>query len=191
VLSAVSRLTGAARMILGALVGAGFLVASAAPAAAHTALAASSPKDGARLDVAPNQIVLEFASPILTKASHTVVRGPDGRDYETGTPQVTQNKLTQQLKPLGPAGVYKIEFRIVAADGHPLGDGIKFTLTKPGPAVAGAAAPSARPAPYGGVKSLSTANDAPAWEPWTACAAAVIFASGALWLGRRVTRGLD
>jgi copper resistance protein C len=184
------RLTGAARMILGALVGAGFLVTSAAPATAHTALAASSPEDGARLSVAPNQIALEFASPILNTGSRAVVLGPDGRHYEYGGPQVTQNKLMEPLSPLGSAGQYRIEFRVVAADGHPLGGGLKFTLTKPGPA-AGGSNTVARAAPTAAVRSLTTANDAPSWEPWTAATAAVIFAAGAMWIGRRVTRGLD
>lgn len=187
---AAGRSTGAVRVILGALLGAAFLVASAMPASAHTALQASSPKDGGRLDAAPDHVVLEFTEPILTVGARLAVQGPDGRRYEAGTPRVTDKKLVSPLKALGPAGRYQVQIRVVAADGHPLTTGIKFTLTKPGPAVAGSDAVAARPAPLYAVQTSTSANDAPSWAPWIAIAAAVILASGAMWFGRRVTHGL-
>lgn len=190
-MSYAGRLTGAIRVILGALLGAAFLVASAMPASAHTALAASSPKDGGRLNTAPNQVLLEFTEPILTVGARLAVQGPDGRRYESGTPQVTGKKLVSPLKALGPAGRYRVQIRVVAADGHPLNSGISFTLTKPGPAVAGSNAAEARPAPVYAVQTSTNANTAPSWAPWAAVAAAVVLASGAMWFGRRVTHGLD
>jgi methionine-rich copper-binding protein CopC len=183
------RSTGAVRVILAALLGAAFLVSTAMPASAHTALAASSPKDGGKIAVAPNQLRMEFTTPIYTSGFRVGVQGPDGLSYQAGTAQVVGDKLTQPLKPLGPVGLYRVEFRVVASDGHPLVSGMKFTLTKPGPAQGGAKAITY--GPLSSVRTLTSANDAPGWAPWTGVAAVVIVAFGAVVFGRRVTRGLD
>src|SRR5690348_1336544 len=90
-----------------------FLAALAAPAGAHTALKASSPKDGGKIDAAPTQLLLEFSRPILTVGYRIVVQGPDGQQYQGGAPQITNfTKVAQPLKPLGPAGEYRVEFRV-------------------------------------------------------------------------------
>jgi methionine-rich copper-binding protein CopC len=186
------RLTGAVRVIGGMLVSAAFLAAWAAPAAAHTALKASSPKDGGKIGVAPDQLVMEFTEPILAIGSRVVVLGPDGGQYQAAAPQIVDTKLTQPLKPLGPAGEYRVQFRIVAYDGHPLTSGMRFTLTKPGPAAGGSTA-AAQPAPLAPVSASdsTSVNNAPPWAPWIGGAIAVILMSGAVLFGRRVTRGLD
>jgi methionine-rich copper-binding protein CopC len=186
------RLTGVVRVIGGMIVSAAFLAASAAPAAAHTALKASSPKDGGKIDVAPSRLVMEFTEPILAIGSRVVVQGPDAGQYQAAAPQIVDNKLTQPLKPLGPPGEYRVEFRIVAYDGHPLTSGIRFTLTKPGPAAGGSQAVTqlAPLAPVSASNSTSV-NNAPSWAPWIVSAVAVILMSGAVLFGRRVTRGLD
>lgn len=186
---AARRATGAARLALGALVGAGLVIASAPPATAHTALEASSPKDGGRTDRAPSELLMEFSYPILTTGFKVVVRGPDGGQYQSGAPRIVDNKLTQPLKPLGPVGLYQVKFRVVANDGHPLDSAMKFTLTRPGPAVGGAKAVS-RTGPLSAV-STSTVRDAPPWAPWTGGALALVLVSGAVLFCRRVTRGLD
>jgi copper resistance protein C len=183
------RPTGAARVALAALIGAGFVVATAVPAGAHTAVEASSPKEDAKLEAAPSQVLLDFTEPIRTSVSRAIVQGPDGRRYESGAAQVAGDKLVQPLRPLGAPGLYLIEFRVVASDGHPLVGELKFTLTKPGPAAGGTryraqAAPTAR-------VGIAGTNGVPTWAPWAGGAAAVIFAAGAVWFGRRVTRGLD
>ncbi|HEX6472791.1 MAG TPA: copper resistance CopC family protein [Streptosporangiaceae bacterium] len=194
-----ARRAGTARVIVGAgslaaLLGAllaalAALAALAGPAGAHTALKASSPKDGGTMDVAPSRLVMEFTEPILTVGYRVVVRGPDARAYQSGAAQIVDNTLTQPLNPLGPAGEYKVTFRVVAADGHPLTSGMRFTLTKPGPASGGAKA-EARPAPLAAVPSNSV-NNAPPWATWTAAAIVAVAISGAVFFGRRATHDLD
>lgn len=187
------RPSGAARMIAGTIAVIGvlvaFLAALAAPAGAHTALKASSPKDGGRIDTAPSQLLLEFTRPILAVGYRIVVQGPDGQQYQAGGPQITNLiKVAQPLKPLGPPGEYRVEFRVVAYDGHPLTGGMRFTLTKPGPAAGGAKA-EVQPAPLAQVST--DVNNAPGWAPWVGGTVAVILISGAVLFGRRVTRDLD
>jgi methionine-rich copper-binding protein CopC len=179
----------AVRIIVVAIASIALVLVSAPFAAAHTALKATSPQDGSRIGKAPSQIVLEFTLPILTVGYRVIVQGPDGHQYQTGTPYIVDNKLTQQLKPLGAAGEYRVDFRVVAADGHPQAFGISFTLTKPGPAAGGAAAVAGLiPLPPPG--SASAANNAPSWAPWTVAAVALVLVSGAALFGRRTTHGL-
>ena len=180
---------GAARAIVGAIfLGIAFLVVSAAPAGAHTALKATSPKDGGTLAVAPSRLVMEFTAPILTVGYRVIVLGPHGGQYQAGMPQFTSNKLTQPLKPLGPAGEYQVEFRVVAYDGHPLTSSMAFTLTKPGPAAGGAQA-EVSTAPL--AAETNSVNNAPPWAAWTAGAITLLVVSGAVLYGRRKTRDLD
>jgi methionine-rich copper-binding protein CopC len=170
-----------------AIISAAFLVSSALPAAAQTYLTASSPKDGGKVDVAPSRVVMEFTTPILTTGYRVAVLGPNHSiAYQQLAAQITGDKLTQPLRPLGPPGEYRVEFRVVAADGQPLTGELRFTLTKPGPAAGGA---NARPAPF--VPASTSVDDAWPWEPWTAGALAVLLVTGAVLFGRRVTHDLD
>jgi methionine-rich copper-binding protein CopC len=174
-------------LLVGAIASAAFVGATAAPAGAHTALEASSPKDGGSISVAPSRLVLKFSAPILSVGYRIIVVGPDNNAYQTVAPQITSPTLSQPLKPLGPTGEYRVEFRVVAYDGHPLTGGIRFTLTKPGPAAGGSKAVALIPLSY-----VSTSvNNAPPSAPWIGGAVAMILLSGGVFFGRRVTRGLD
>lgn len=180
----------AVRGIVGAIVCAVFLAASAMPATAHTYLKASSPEDGGRIDVAPSRLVLEFTEPIVGFGYRVTVLGPDGRDYEAGAPLAGRTTLAQPLKPLGPQGEYRVAFRVVAIDGHPLVSGIRFTLTRPGPAAGGSTA-VAQAAPLVTATASNSVNNAPLWAPWLAGAVAMLLVVGAVLFGRRVARDLD
>jgi hypothetical protein len=46
--------------------------------------------------------------------------------------QVSNNLVIAPLRPLGPAGVYTIGYRVLSADGHPVIGEVTFTLTKAG-----------------------------------------------------------
>lgn len=180
---------GVVGMLAGAIVAA-FIFVSAAPAAAHTALEASSPKDGGTIDVAPSRVLMRFTEPVLNSGYRLVVIGPDDRAYQAGAAQIAGKEVTQALKPLGASGEYRVEFRIVSADGHPLTGGLRFTLSKPGPAAGGAPA-VARPAPLAAVSTSDSVNNAPPWAPWIIAGTALVAICGAVLGGRRVTRGLD
>jgi hypothetical protein len=177
-------------VIVSVIVSTVFIVASAAPAAAHVYLKASSPKDGGEIGVAPSRLAMEFTGPIVDFGHRVVVRGPDGRDYQAGAPRTGGTTLTQPLKPLGPPGEYRVTFRVVADDGHPLVSGIRFTLTKPGPAAGGGTAMT-QAAPLAAVPASNSVNNAPSWAPWLGGALAMILVLGAVLFGRRVTRDLD
>jgi copper resistance protein C len=129
-----TALTRAAAGLAGVTVACLAFTMAATPASAHTKLQSSDPKSGARLDEAPNGITLVFNDPLRGRYTQVGVRGPDGNNYETGPPQTVDGTVTQRVQPLRPAGKYRIGYRVVAPDGHPLTGTITFTLTEPGPA---------------------------------------------------------
>ena len=181
-----ARLIGVIRVVVAALVSVAFVFASAPAASADTVLVASSPQDDDEMALAPSQVELQFSEALRPVGDRVIVLGPSGDSYQTGAARIVGNKLTQPLSPLGPSGAYRIDFRVVAADGHSLYETITFTLTKPGPA-AGAALPSG---PHQFIQPGETAlTDAPLWAPWAVGAVALILVSGALLFGRRVTHG--
>ncbi|WP_020672203.1 copper resistance CopC family protein [Amycolatopsis nigrescens] len=147
-----------------------------APAAfAHSRLVSSDPAKDATVATAPARTVLEFNEPLEQQFPELAVTGPDGvSDWAGGPPAVSGNKLTAPLKPLGPAGVYTIRYRVVSADGHPVSGTVPFTLGTPGSGVAAPAparAPVAAPPPE--------ADPVPLW-PWLAGAAVLLGAGFAV-----------
>lgn len=182
--------TGMVRILAVVLVCVVFVLMSVSFADAHTALEATSPQDGSRLDRAPSQLVLEFSLPIRNIGYSVVVLGPDNHAYQAGKPQIVDNRLTQPLTPLGPAGQYRVGFRVVASDGHPQAFGITFTLTRPGPGAGGAAAVAGlTPLPPPG--SAIAADNAPLWATVIAVVGVLALVSGSVLIGRRATDGLD
>jgi hypothetical protein len=112
------------------------------------------------------------------------VIGPDGSAWQAGEPRVEGADVTMALRPLGPAGRYEVQYRVVSSDGHPVEGVVAFTLTAPGtgtatPPPSALAAPSAAPAEGGG-------GGPPVW-PWIA-GAVVLVAAGVV-LALRLGRG--
>lgn len=195
-----------ARLIIVMALGAGASViggAWAVPAAAHTALEDSTPEDGARVSVAPDQVVLDFTEPVRSQLTRVSVRGPSGDQFELGGPQSASDKVTQSLRPLGAAGKYEIVFRIVSADGHPVAGSVRFTLTRPGPAASASTAASQAPAPpanpganAGNAPDAAADNnsddgDVSPWVLGVMGIGLVAFVGGAVWFGRRLARDVD
>ena len=136
---------------------------AAAPAAvtfapAHSALVSSVPADGATLSAAPTEIVLTFNENInasftqvaLTRADTTVALAPVA---------VKGPEVRAQISPPSPGpGAYRVAFRVVSADGHPISGETRFTVS--GPAVT---TPSATPAatPSASASAVPSAAAAP------------------------------
>jgi len=111
----------------------------AGPAAAHNVLISSDPADGSTLQTAPTTVRLTFDQPVQNFEPVVTVLGPDGQRYESGTPQVDSNVVTNTIGALPSAGAYSIAYRIVSADGHPVEGQIRFELA-PGAAGIGSGA---------------------------------------------------
>ncbi|MGV1003599.1 MAG: copper resistance CopC family protein [Candidatus Nanopelagicales bacterium] len=105
------------------------------PAYGHAELASSSPKDGARLDAAPKAVTFKFGEKLLPAGNAiTVTDTETGQRLKLGAVKVDGRKLSVAWPKSAPAGKYRVAYRAVSADGHPITGRIVFTFSKPSPA---------------------------------------------------------
>ncbi|SDN26957.1 copper resistance CopC family protein [Allokutzneria albata] len=170
---------------LGALLAAGLaLVVSAGPALAHNVLVDSSPKKDAQVETGPTELKLVFDQQVQAAdlVNTVTLTGPGSTRWPVGKPVVENTTVTVPVEgPLGAAGEYTIAFRILSADGHPVGDKLSFRLTKDGPGVplAGSKPSSTSAQPDTGQVTAIAGRQAepgegmPVW-PWLVGAAVVL-----------------
>jgi methionine-rich copper-binding protein CopC len=157
----------------------------AVPASAHNSLVGSTPKDGSQMDSGPDQIELKFDEPVqMGQGLNTIaVIGPNNDHWEAGPAQVASNVVSAPVRPLGPAGSYKIGYRILSADGHPVTGEVSFTLTK-----AGDGTPAPADQQFGQPPAADSATGVPTWL-WIV-GAGVLLAAGLVVALRMGGRGL-
>ncbi len=105
------------------------LLATAAPALAHTELKSSDPAKGASLPSAPQQVTLTFSEAVQFEGVDIKISGPSGAQWSVHRPEVKGPVVTAVVVPSGPAGDYTIAWRVFADDGHALSGKIPFKLT--------------------------------------------------------------
>ena len=103
-------------------------VISATSAAAHAELVRITPERDARLTAAPTEVVLEFSEPVSASFATVLVTTAGGVVVTRGTPAVVGARITQALNSRLDAGAYRVAFRVVSADGHPVTGESGFTL---------------------------------------------------------------
>ncbi|MFI6100623.1 copper resistance CopC family protein [Lentzea sp. NPDC051213] len=140
------------RALIACLIAGAAVLATAAPAAAHNALISSDPKDKTSLEAGPAAVTLTFDQDVQGGQGINTISVVDanGGHYEVqGDPTIKDNAVSAKVNALGKAGQYKIGYRILSADGHPVSGELTFTLTKDGTGTP-AAAPNTSTAPEGG-----------------------------------------
>jgi methionine-rich copper-binding protein CopC len=110
------------------------LFAAALPgvALAHSELRRSVPPYGSVLAEAPARLELEFNERVQLTALR-LRRAPDGAEIALPGPRRAIREAREEsvaLPPLGP-GEYRIEWRAISADGHPVGGTIGFRVAPP------------------------------------------------------------
>lgn len=130
------------RIMLGAAaVALASVLATAAPASAHTSLTSADPAKGATV-ASPRQIRLTFADPV--RFTGVVVLDAHGGHHESGRSQAVDNHVTEAIAGVLASGVYTVGWRVVAPDGHPVTGTYTFTVKGGGaPAASTSAAPGA------------------------------------------------
>jgi copper resistance protein C len=141
-------------------------------AAAHATRVSAEPADGAVLTAGPGRVSATFNERLQATFAAMTVVGPDGNLWSTDDTSVQGAVVGVGLRPLGPVGIYTVNYRVTSADGHVVSGSWSFRLT-----VAGTGTPG--PAATGG----STRGGIPVW-PFVAGAVALI-ATGVLWTVRR------
>ncbi|CAN5223175.1 hypothetical protein BH20ACT5_BH20ACT5_21400 [soil metagenome] len=135
----------------------------APPAAAHNALASTTPADGAELPTVPAEVTLTFDGPVSPDFAQVVVTGPDGAGWQAGAPRVSGATVTQPLAEPALAGTYEVGWRVVSSDGHPISGTFSFDV---------AAAPITTTAPQSTVPTAAPAETSDPAETATATAVA-------------------
>ena len=106
---------------------AGLILLSATAALAHSKLNTTTPANGAVLAQAPASIVLNFAKRLrLTRVRMVHDDGP-ALDLDLGGQKSFRNRFTVPLAGKG-GGLYRIEWRGLAADGHVMRGGFAFRV---------------------------------------------------------------
>lgn len=106
------------------------MLACAGPAAAHSELRRSVPAPGAVLARAPERIELFFGERVQLTALRLFHQGGREIDLPRRAIRVADSESIA-LPPLAP-GAYRAEWRIISADGHPVGGTIAFRIDPSG-----------------------------------------------------------
>ena len=156
----------------------------ATPALAHNVLVGSDPAAGSSVASGPSQVTLTFDAPVQFGANYLTVIGPDGNHWENSdNATVNGDSVATSVAPLGPAGVYKIGYRIISADGHPVSGEVTFTLAK-----AGTGTPPARSSGGGAGTATALGSSSGGVPVWAWVLGAVVLLGLGLFLGLRTPR---
>lgn len=110
------------------------LVGAAVPAFAHAELKSSNPAKGATLAKAPTRVSLTFEEPVTLPDDPLSVTGPDGAKWTVGEATVSGATISAPVTASGPAGAYKLTYKVVSDDGDDVTGSVSFTVTAAGPA---------------------------------------------------------
>ena len=99
-------------------------------ALAHTGLESSTPDQGSTITEKLEEITLTFLTKIEKTSSFTVTNS-SGEEVKVDGITVNDNMLTGKVTDSLENGMYKINWKIIGADGHPIEGVIDFTLDAP------------------------------------------------------------
>ena len=161
--------------LVGALLAA-MALAGAGTASAHAARIATDPAENAALTQGPKRVSATFNEALAPEFAAMTVVGPDGNLWSVGDPQVQGAVIGVDVRTLGPAGTYTVNYRVTSADGHPVSGSWSFRLT---------AALTGTPGPAVNAASDDSGDGLPVW-PFLV-AGVLIIGGGIWWAARRRT----
>jgi copper transport protein len=103
-------------------------LAAVVPAFAHAALLRSEPTDGAVVAQPPASLKLTFSEPVSPLVMRII--GPAG-EVMTPTNVTAENTVVTIIPPRLPPGTHVLSWRVVSADGHPIGGSLLFAVGAP------------------------------------------------------------
>jgi len=183
---------------------------AARPAAAHAELESSDPQDAAVLATAPRAVSFTFGETLIAQGNAiTATDVASGSRVALGPVSVSGDTVTASWPPDATAAEYRVAYRVVSADGHPIQGAISFSIRGAAASASGsgASSPTAAPAPtesaLPGAAAAGTtgpepvaATDAGATSattplPWVLAGAALLAAAVLGWVAwtRRRPRG--
>jgi copper transport protein len=124
---AAETLTGIPTMrLIAGLVALLFAVCVASGASAHASLVSAEPADGSVLATAPKTVQLRFNEPV-TPAVISLIDA-SGKTRSDVVVHALDQTITMMLPDKLPRGTQVVSYRIVSADGHPVGGALVFSI---------------------------------------------------------------
>ncbi|WP_242497176.1 copper resistance CopC/CopD family protein [Nocardioides oleivorans] len=106
------------------------VLGSAAPASAHATLVSTDPAEGAVLDAAPDQVTFTFNESVIGVPAGIQVFDATGA-VVASTATVREAELVVELEDDVGEGTLVVVWRLVSADGHPIGGSLSFSVGEP------------------------------------------------------------
>jgi methionine-rich copper-binding protein CopC len=132
-----------------------------ARASAHSDLTSSDPADADVLAQAPATVTLTFNEDLLAKGNAVTLKAlATGERLDVGPVLVDGPTVTVEWPEQSPAGEFRVAYRVVSADGHPIEGAITFTVEQEVAAVPALVSDSPSPP----ASESPTASAAPADE---------------------------
>lgn len=105
------------------------LLATAPAANAHTSLVSSNPKSNAMLMASPKSISITFNEDLIKISGKNVSKISLSNtigNVKLGAITINKGTITAKLLKTLPVSKYKVTYRVVSADGHPVSGSFNF-----------------------------------------------------------------
>ena len=138
------------------------VVIGAGVAQAHSELVSTTPEDGQVLDAPPTELTFTFNEDLLPDFVNFVATDPAGQVLELAVSGVSGPTATVAWPAEAPGGEWRVDYRVVSQDGHPVEGSIAFAYA--------ASSPTPSPSPTSAAPSPAptTSSAEPAPEPTSA-----------------------
>ena len=118
-----------ANLLVAACIAAAVVLSGETAVFAPAALLSSDPADGAVLAASPETVRLHFNEPISPLAASLLL--PDGRSVPVGALAANGEQLEIRPSAPLPRGTSVVSWRVVSADGHPVGGALTLSVGEP------------------------------------------------------------
>lgn len=139
----------------------GFALCTAPGAQAHDQVISANPQAEQQLSTAPRQIELSFSGELMTLGFEVLVVDASDTNWAHGDAAVNGTDLTQPLAAGLPDGEYRVRWRVVSSDGHPISGSYRFRVGTAGSTPPAAAQQEAAPVQPGPSVPPAQAADGP------------------------------
>lgn len=108
------------------------LLSGASPASAHAQLTSANPKPKSIVYAMPTSIKLMFTDDLIDLPDGNVIQvfDPRGKRIDVGNAEVLGNQLTKSIKRSTSIGRYRVTYRAISEDSHPITATYFFNLAK-------------------------------------------------------------
>jgi copper transport protein len=116
------------RPLVAGILGCLAVLGGATPAAAHAAVTASSPAQGAHLAHVPHTVTINFDQPVQPDDGGLVVLNSAGQRVQVGSGHPSPATLSATLPASLGSGAYVSDYTVTSVDGHVVSGGIVFLV---------------------------------------------------------------